>query len=279
MARLPRLFRLIGSIFDAFTNWISDAIPKESQLTTVAQQMYDELDLRANATSLKMALADQKREELARELANHEALDREARDFFRQGKKLEERRCVTLKLRSAKQIEKLKKEYERLQLEAERASGEFLVKKTAVEEKISQIPRIQQDARLIRMQEKIENLSGRFDLESGERLFDETAEELRIKKLQLENRAILTSDPNIELDRSIRTSIEEKEIEKAIKELEHQELAESAIEAEFTPVVTEDSISSAHKLLEAPRYQGLFSEANRKKEEKFVVLKKGSGGW
>jgi phage shock protein A len=265
---MRRLWNLFGKVVDAVVNALSDRIPSESSLTSDAERMLEALDLRAEAVSFSMARADAKFEELKNELENHEALGRQAEEFLRAGDEEAAERCVALQLQSAKAVERLKKEYEALQREAEQSAQEFLDKRRALEEKIVQIPQLHEDARLIRAQEKIERATAKFSLESAERSFDETAREIRIRKLQLQNRTLLTSDPNAQLDRRIRESLERKEIAEAMAALRKKGFGGPIVDAEFK-VIEEDPVASARKLLEAPRYQGILplAAARSRQEE------------
>jgi len=236
--------------------------------------MLEALDLRAEAVSFSMARADAKFAELKNELENHEALGRQAEEFLRAGDEEAAERCVALQLQSAKAVERLKKEYEALQREAEQGAQEFLEKRRALEERVAQIPQLHEDARLIRAQEKIERATAKFSLESAERSFDETAREIRIRKLQLQNRTLLTSDPNAQLDRRIRESLERKEIAEAMAALRKKSFGEPTVDAEFVEtrdlasvLVEEDPVSSAQKLLAAPRYQGILPAAATRSKE------------
>jgi phage shock protein A len=268
------LWHLFGKVVDAIVNTLSDRIPSESGLTSDAERMLEALDLRAEAVSFSMARADAKFDELKNELENHEALGRQAEEFLRAGDEEAAERCVALQLQSKKAVERLKKEYEALQGEAEQSAQEFLEKRRALEEKIAQIPQLHEDARLIRAQEKIERATAKFSLEGAERSFDETAREIRIRKLQLQNRTLLTSDPNAQLDRRIRESFERKEIADAMAALRKKSFAEPTVDAEFE-VIEEDPVSSAQKLLAAPRYQGILpAAATRSKEGEPAYLRR-----
>ena len=254
MARFRSIF---GKLFRALGDWLSDRTPQRSSLEYDAQQMLQGLDLKADATSFAMARADDLHEKLQAEVENCESLDREAAKFLSEDHEQEAERCVALRLQSAKVIAELQAKYEAAQREAEQLAGGFIQKRQEVEAKVAVIPELQEDIRINQMQEKIERAAAQFSLDSAERSFDQAVREISIRKKQLVNRQLLTADPNAELDRRIRKSIEQREIDHAMEALRQRVQAGAVIDAEYA-VVEDDPVAAARKMLTAPRYSGIL---------------------
>jgi hypothetical protein len=253
-----KLMDVLRKKWDSFVNFLGTSVPKESSLETDAKNMLGELDRHAEVVSFRMARADEARAKLEKELENYEALGKQAESYMRDGNEPYAKRTVVLQLESKKAVAAFQLEYQALQKEAESHVSNFITKRDEAKERVKTLPQLQQDARLIKADEEIVKLAGEFDLDSAKNQFDKTAQEIRIKKLQLQNRQLITSDPNAELDQKIRASLQDREVETAMKALAEkvQSTPENVIEAEYTQA--EDPTLAAKKLLEAPRYDGLI---------------------
>ncbi|HOK55271.1 MAG TPA: hypothetical protein PLU88_05340 [Armatimonadota bacterium] len=220
--------------------------------------MLKTLELQAEATSFVMARADEARTKLQSELDNHESLRREAEAFLKNGDEKAARRLVGLQLQSAEKVKQLKDEYERLQREAEQKVVEYRKSEQEVKKRIEALPRLEQEAYLLREEEQIQRATSKFDLQSPQSAFDKVERELDIRRKQIQNRSLLSTDPNAELDLRIQEAIGARKIEEAMEAL-RKKINEGAVDAEFTSVSesTEALIGDAQKMLEAPRYQGL----------------------
>jgi len=257
---------------DALLMFAAGGIPKESSLETDAKNMLSELDRRADVVSFRMARADEAKGKLQKELENYEALGKQAESYLREGNKAYAQRTVVLQLESKKTIEALQQEYQSLQREAESNAAFFISKRKEVKERVKLLPQLQLDARIVKADKEIAKLSNEFNLDSAKNQFDKTAQEIRIQKLQLANRQLLTSDPNAELDQKIRQSLQNREVEIAMQELAKRiENSGNVVDAEF--VSNEDSVLQAKKLLEAPRYNDLGLLPDRSTEAAVVTLK------
>ena len=249
-------WNIFGKFWDSIMDSLAERIPQESSLQTDAERMLEVLDMKADAASFAMARADEMYERVLVEMDNHDALGRQAEFFLRDEDEEAARRCVALQLQAGKEISHLKTDYEVLQREAEQMVTAFLDKKSEVDERLVDLPKLQGDMRLIRAQEKIQRTSEQLSLEGAQTSFDQTAREVRIRKLQLQNRELLTADPQAELDRRIRASLGDKQIEAALQEL-RLKISEQPIEVEVK-AIAEDPVALARKGLEAPRYEGLL---------------------
>lgn len=258
MARGQRSWwNIFGKFWDSIMDALAERIPQESSLQTDAEQMLEVLDMKADAASFAMARADEMYERLVVEMDNYDALGRQAELFLRDEDEEVAKRCVALQLQAGKEISRLKTDYEVLQREAEQMVTAFREKKSRVDERIADLPNLQADMRLIRAQEKIQRTAEQFGLEGAQTSFDQTAREVRIRKLQLQNRELLTADPQAELDRRIRATLGDKQIEAAMQEL-HMKISEKPITVEVK-AIEEDPVALARKLIEAPRYAGLLA--------------------
>ncbi len=234
-----------------------EKVPAEQQLQRDAASMMDELDKLAELTSFAMARADEKYEALQNEVARHEALDTQSGEFLNEGDEEAARRCVALGLESAAKIQKLQDEYSALQHEAESKAQQFLDRKNAIAERVAQIPQLQDDARIVRMQEEMDKSFSSLSLESAQNSFDATARGLEAKKRQMANRAALLEDPNAALDRRISQDSKEREIDRAMDALRAKLGNAPIIDVELV-----DDVNDAKQLLQAPRYKGILPGAS-----------------
>ncbi len=232
----------------------NDAVPN---LRAAAEQMLQALDARSNAAALSMALADEAYGKLQRELENHEALGRQAGDFLRDGEEEAARRCVALQLESAGTVQTLTERYQTLQKQAEGNATAFRRQQKEAQDRVNQLPELEQDERLLAAAEKVADFM-KISLTNPQSAFDRAMQEIRIRQRQLAGKEVLTSDPNAELDRRIREKTDQKKLDAAMAELRTKIGATETVDAEFTVVPNrDDPVSAARKLLEAPRYAGL----------------------
>lgn len=237
--------------------FLSGGEVKEQTLRDSASQMMQNLELQANAASFAMARADEVRKTLRDELDNHESLRREAEEFLKQGDEVSARRLVTLQIQSQEKVAKLKEEYEALQLEAEQKVTAFRKSEEDVNKRVQALPKLEQEAQILREEERLQKALSKFNLQSPQNEFDRVEREIEIKRRQLQNRNLLTADPNAELDMKIKQAVGERKIENAMDALKKKVLESSVIDAEYTEAGAEDVVSAAQKALEAPRYQNL----------------------
>lgn len=257
-------------IFGSIKNFISGSSP-ETTLQTSSQEMLRTLELQADATAFVMARADDARNKLQSELDNHESLRREAEAFLRNGDEQGARRLVALQLQSAEKVKSIKADYELLQREAEQKVVQYRKTETEVNKRIESLPKLQQDAQLLREEERIQRATSKFSLESPQTAFDKVERELDVRRKQIQNRSLLTSDPNAELDLRIQEAIGQRKIEDAMESL-HKKINEGAVDAEFSAVQDSNAVLDAQKMLDAPRYHGMgLSSGNAREKEAIPV--------
>jgi len=255
-------------IFGSIKNFITGS-SSETTLQNSAQEMLRTLELQADATAFAMARADDARNKLQSELDNYESLRREAEAFLRNGDEQGARRLVALQLQSAEKIKSLKADYELLQREAEQKVIQYRKAETEVNKRIEALPKLQQDAQLLREEERIERATSKFSLESPQTAFDKVERELDIRRKQIQNRSLLTTDPNAELDLRIQEAIGQRKIEEAMDVL-RKKINESAVDVEFSTVQDSDPVFEAQKMLEAPRYRGMGLPSGNAREKEAI---------
>lgn len=261
----------IGKIVDAIRNFVSGGSTTEGSLEKSASEMMQTLELQANATSFAMARADEVRRNLQSEVDNHESLRREAENFLAQGDEAAARRLVALQLQSAEKITRLKDEYAALQAEAEQKVLEYRKSESEVKRRVEALPKLQQEAQILRQEEEIQKKLGQFDLASPQNEFDRIERELDIKRKQIQNRGLLTADPNAELDRRIQDAIGQRKIDDALEALRKRVAEKGTIDVEY---VESDAAGEAQKMLDAPRYQGLAFPAGQERQRDGVPARK-----
>ncbi len=258
--RARRWWNILGKIFDSLMDFAEEKIPEETKLREDMSKMLEILNLKADAVSYSMALADEKYRALGSEVVNYQNLEEQAKRFLNNGEEVKAERCVILQLQSKKEIERLGKEYALLQQGAEREARDFKSYQNNVNEKFAQLERLTEDLRMIKMQEAI-GQKVKFSMEEAERSFDERAKEIELKKRRLQNKALILADLNVEIDREIKQIIEGEEIQTAMNSLRKQ-IEEGHIEAELTALA--DPVSLAKKMLMAPR----FADAHLSEQKK-----------
>src|SRR3989344_4237265 len=222
------------------------------------KDMYKGLEVQGEATSFTMARADDLYERLEAEIANNEALQREAEAFVRDGDLQAAERCVTLRVQSDEKIVQLKKKYEETQRQAEADVAQFRKNDHELKARAEALPEMEERQHIVAMGERIQKKLEGFSMDSPKRAFDQAAHELRIRERQVTNRQLLASDPNAELDLRIRQAVGERKIAEAMQQLRQKVAAEGdAIEGEVVKAPQLDQAVEAKKLLEAPRYSGL----------------------
>jgi hypothetical protein len=265
---MPSTVRRSGNFFARWLHSILDKlfdrIPPESDLRYDAERMLEQLGEKERMTAFAMARADDARTQLKKELANHEALTRQAEAFMREGDEAKARRCVELALVSQGSVTSLTEEYQRLQGEANRRAASFKLEEGEVKKRVAQLPNLQEDARMTRMEEETRKAAAALSLDNARDSFDRAAREVQLKKLQQENASLLEADPNAEMDIAIKASLKSLDVEKAMGALKAKVDAAKAagtVDAEFE--VVDDPVAKAQKLLDAPRYQALQLPAPR----------------
>lgn len=269
--RTRRWWNVLGKMWDAMIDFVEESVPTESSLRSDLRSMYDALEARADATSLSMTLADQKRTELEIELSNFTSLERSAEQFVDDSVKL--RRLAALLLQSKRRIETLKTEYASLQKQAEIQVKGFLDKKGEVKTREAELPRLEQDLELIRVEEHIQKLESQFDFEGADQSFERTRREIEARKLSLTNKALLAADPNADLDREIRQALGEQEVEQEMEALQKKIRDDQGI-IDIDAVEVVDPVVSARQALEAPRYAGLLRPVILKERKVEPILLK-----
>lgn len=257
------LRRVIKRWMRALLDFAEESVPDASRLKQDAEDMLRALDAKADATSLAMALADEAHSKLTGELDNHEALGREAENFFRSKDTEAAGRCVALQLRSADEVKRLRASYEQLQSDAEQLARSFVVKRDDVMTRVQALPQLRDDLRVVEARERVERKLSAFDVESPQRSFDETTREIEIRKRQLANRQLITADPNAEIDRRIKQAVGERVFQEAMEAFRRKVEAEGeVVEAtEYRVVEGDDPVAAAYKAIEAPRFAGLLPAA------------------
>jgi len=242
---------ILGRLIDSIRSFLSGGSTPEQTLQKSAKEMMQTLELQANATSFAMARADEVRRNLQSELDNHEALRREAENFLAQGDEAAARRLVGLQLQSGEKIARLKEEYAALQAEAEQKVAEYRKSEDDVRKRVEALPKLQQEAQILREEEAIQKRLGAFDITSPQNEFDRIERELDIKRKQIANRSLLTADPNAELDRRIQQAIGQRKIDDAMEALRKRVAEKGVIDAEFTEEAAPDSVAEARRAREA----------------------------
>jgi phage shock protein A len=240
---------IFGKLWTWFVGYLSEKVPAETKLQADLEGMLKGLDAKADAVSFSMARAEDAQEKLRLEVENHDALELQATQFMTDGDEEAAQRLVTLQLQSRKEIERLATEYQTLLQEAERNVEVYQKLKAEVDKRRRELPRLQDESRIIKAEEEFQRISGRFSLTSAQGSFDETARQIRMKKLQVQNKQLLDADPHAELDKRIERTLQGKELETAMRELRQK------VGRGIQTVIVEDvdAVSSARKLLEAPR--------------------------
>lgn len=250
--------------------WINKVLGNEktpeARLEADAGKMLEEMNALSEVTAFTMARADDKYDELTSALARHEALGEQAAELVRAEDEEGARRCLALQIETAAKIKTLQDEYSALQSEAEEKATQFLARRESVEKKMAQLPKLQDDARLIRQQQEIEKKYSALQAGSADRSFDKTARDIELKKRELSNRHALLADPNAALDRRIQNSLHERAVDQAYAAL--QEKMDSAgstpsyVEGEVVDEksLPPDPVASAKELLSAPRYKGVLPQ-------------------
>lgn len=252
-------------------DWINKVLGNEKtpegQLEADAGKMLEEVNALSEVTAFTMARADDKYDELTSALARHEALGEQAAELVRAEDEEGARRCLALQIEAANQIKSMQDEYSALQQEAEQKATQFLSRREAVEKKMTQLPRLQDDARLVRQQEAIEKQYSALSTKSAERSFDKTARDIELKKRQLANKDALLADPNAALDRRIQHSLQEREVDRALAALKagmgSNSSTPSYVEGEVVEneaALPPDPVASAKALLSQQRYKGVLPQ-------------------
>jgi phage shock protein A len=252
--------------------WINKVLGNEktpeAQLEGDAAKMLEELGALSEVTSFTMARADDKYEELTSALARDEALGEQAAEMLRAEDEEGTRRCLALQIENQNHIKTLQEEYSALQSEAEQKAQQFMARREAVETKMRQLPKLQDDARLIRQQEEIEKRYSALSHQSADRSFDKTAREIEMKKREMSNKQLLLSDPNIALDRRIAQTMQDRAVDRALSDLKER-LSSGApstpppyVDGEVVEdaALPENPVESARQLLSAPRYSGVLPQ-------------------
>lgn len=222
------------------------------------QDMYRGVEVQAEATSFAMARADDLYERLEAEIANNEALQREAENFMRERNQMAAQRCVTLRVQSDEKIARLRAEYEQTQQRAEQSVVQFRKNENELKIRAEALPEVEERRQIVVMGERIQKRLASFSMDNPQRAFDQAARELRIRERQLTNRQLLADDPNAELDLKIRQAVGDRKVAEAMEELQKKVAAEGdIIEGEVVRPKELNQATEARKLLEAPRYSGL----------------------
>lgn len=252
----------IGNLWKRVVNFLNgvseNSVTKAEQLKSNAKGMMESVNLLADATSYSMALADEKRKELAEEVEKFEALKAQAEDFLSTGDEEGAKRCVFLQIQAEAKISRLQEEYRQLQSEAENNVEQLYAKKRDVDARVAEIPNLQETARANEIRKKIEDNFSPFKLESAASSFDEAAREIRVKSLQLQNKAMLGSDPNARIDRQIQDAALRKRVSDEMENLRARVAEGKTVVSEEKKKQLDTSVSSAKNLLEAPRYKGVL---------------------
>lgn len=265
----------LRKLWDALWDWVEGKVPQESSLRTDAERMLEAASAHADAASLSMALADQKREELAREIANYEALGHNAAELLGQNDETGAERCAALRAISARKMALLEQEYTGLQTRAEQAAATFVNEKAEVDRRVEQLPQLQADAQMVRLTERALSLTEQLSLLEAKSSFDRSSRELEVRKLQVANRGLLTGNAHAAVDARIRQQLEAGSIEREM--LKIRELAaRQPKDAEFE-VLDEDSAARARKLLERPRYEGILRLPSRTETRERVPVRPKDG--
>lgn len=221
------------------------------------ERMMQGLNLQADAASFAMARADEVRDQLRNEIENHEALGRQAEHFMRANDERAAQRCVILQVQSAETIGKLREKYAELQKQAELKLAAFRQTEEKVKQRREQLPELEQDQRILQLEQQIQRATTQLSLDSPISSFDQASRELRIRRQQLSNKGLLEADPNAELDRRIKQALGQKKIDDAMAALRKRLAEENVVEGEVVSVTAINGVDEARKLLEAPRYEGL----------------------
>ncbi|MBS3902956.1 MAG: hypothetical protein KGZ30_01105 [Anaplasmataceae bacterium] len=271
-----KIWQFLVSIRQAWRRFVTEGEDVGPNLRQAAEDMLQILDRRSEAASLSMALADEAFDKLQDEIANHEGLGRQAEEFLREGDEEAAQRCVALQLQSAETIKRLKERYERLQHDAETNVSLFRNQRDEVEMRVTQLPELEEDERLLRAQETVAELS-RLSLSNPRSAFDQAAQAVRVRQKQLLGKEMLMQDPNAELDQRIRAATDKRQLDQAMAALRQKvgQPASDSIDAEFTVVGDDDPVTSAKKLLEVPRFRALLPSTPAR--EPLRILRRGRG--
>lgn len=250
---MRRFIRLIRVLWHSLVGSLEEQVSPDAKLEYEEGRLKESLRLLAESTSYKMALADSRREGLEEEMRNYAALEKQAIDLYDPTNEAVSQRCIELQLISKKRIEELSGDYQSLQAEADQAHEELIQKNQEIKSHIAKIPRLKADLRFLQTQQKIEEITSRIGQDSSFSAIREAEEQIKIKKLQLQNRALLESK-DTDLDKQIQKALGNKELDEAMATLREKISDHTGIiDAEFTEKTGDDPIESARRLLEAPR--------------------------
>jgi len=248
-------WNIVGLFSDWFRDSVTEAIPAEQRLESDAREMMAGLEEMSNTVSLAMALADQKRDELTKLVRDRKALETQAKHLIASGDEARAQQCVTLKIHLTEEIKRVAEDYKVAQHSAEEKLVRFRSEETKAKQRLLQLPRLKQDAKMIRQREKIEQTFSSLQLNSPTSSFDELAGELDLKKRQLDNRQQLSQGPAKDLGADVAMQLQAGKVEEEMKRLRLE--AGNVEVAEFE--VIDDTVEEAEKLLGLSRFDGSFS--------------------
>ena len=268
MAGLGEIMRrfLVRKLRQWFGEWEASTSLEED-----VERMREGLQVKRSAASFAMAREQDKRAELTRELAVYESSGREAEGFLRDGREDYARRSLARQLQSKAAIEKLRSEYTAIKDEAEESVRQYRILNEQVDTRLRQMPELKRDQRMITEQEKYDALAREHGFESAEQAFDAKAQQIGMRKREHQNRSLLDRDPFAELDREMRERLDEKELQQAMDAL-HKKVAagDEIIEGE---IVENDPVQQVERMLEAPRYDGLFNKPDTSRDTVYAERK------
>lgn len=257
---LRALFR---RLFGKFIDEIWAEVRQEDVLRDNMEQMLRNLDSQRQITGLSMAHAAEARGSLTTAVEEYDALEQQATKFLQSGNRAAAERLVQLKLMKKGEIENLRLRFEQLRDQAQEAINNFKDTERQIQSRKRELPMLEADARLVRAQKEMQRLTMSSSLEAPNNAFDEAARAIRLQQHQLNNTALLSQDPNRDLDRQIRKQLESGAVEEEMKRLESRMVRELPPSGENTAIILSssddipDSVDAAKRSLEDKNYLNL----------------------
>lgn len=208
--KMPKLLKK----FLIYCGFVEDPdSPSRDQLDEDIKKLRIALDKQAEASSYSMARVGEIETRIQKEMVLHKKYSEEAKILLAEGKEDAVRRCIELKQGIEKRIEELRPLYISLKTRAESDVQAYMDSKKIYEEKKSKVFELKDDIRLIEMEEKMNSLSSGYSFDALVESLDNVEKNISFKRKHIDNKKLLTSDPNKAIDAEIEKSFEKRSID------------------------------------------------------------------
>jgi phage shock protein A len=222
-----------------------ESLPPETRLKSDLAEMGKTLEALSRAASFSLARLEEKREDLAAEIQNHDVLEEKAEQLLRAGDEEAARRCLVLQSESASRVETLSASFQQLKKEAGDRVQRYREFEVEFNQRRDELPGLVEDIRAVQEMEEIEKQLSVFQVGGAQERFDEVKAGVQRDKLEQEARQLL-EHPNAEVDRRIRETLEAGKIDTALKALQDR------VAGALPSGAAEDPIASAREALGRP---------------------------